>query len=150
MSLWMFVVMVAAGGAMLAFQPPINAALREHVGVFESALISFLVGTVILIVVVLLAGKGQLTAVRNASWWQLLGGVIGAIFVTATLLSAKSIGVTGTIVATLAGQMTAAVLIDRFGWAGMTPRPIDLPRIAGVALLVVAVALINWSTWKKA
>lgn len=150
MSPWLVVVMMVAGGAMMSFQAPINAALRNHVGIFESSLVSFTVGTLALIVVVLLAGKGSLGAVRNVPWWHLLGGLIGAVFVTATLLAAPRIGVTGMVVATLAGQMAAALLIDRFGWMGIPARPIDLPRVAGVALLVVSVALINWGSWKKA
>jgi len=150
MSPWLVIVMMVAGGAMMSFQAPINAALRNHVGIFESSLISFAVGTLALIAVVLLAGKGNLGNLRQVAWWQLLGGLIGAVFVTATLIAAPKIGVTGMIVATLAGNMVAALLIDRFGWVGMASKPIDLPRIAGVALMVVSVLLINWGSWKKA
>ena len=150
MSPWLIVLMMVAGGAMMSFQAPINAALRTHVGLVESSLVSFCVGTLALVVVVLLAGKGSLGGLRGISWWHLLGGLIGAIFVTVTLIAAPRIGVTGMIVATLAGQMAAALLIDRFGWLGIAPRPIELTRVAGVLLLVVSVALINWSNWRKA
>ena len=150
MSPWLVVLMMIAGGAIMSFQAPINAALRSHVGMFEASLVSFSVGTLTLVLVVLLAGKGSLGNVRQVAWWQLLGGLIGAVFVTATLVAAPKIGVTGMIVATLAGNMTAAILIDRFGWVGITPRPIDLPRLAGVVLMVLSVILINWSQWKKA
>ena len=142
--------MMVLSGALMAFQGPINAALRTHVGVFESSLISFLVGTVALVVIVLFRGEGSLGAVRQASGWQFLGGLIGAVFVTTTLVAAPQIGVTGMIVAALAGQMTAGLLIDRFGWVQIPARPIDLPRVAGLALLVVSVVLINWSKWRKA
>jgi transporter family-2 protein len=144
MSPWLVVLVMAAGGAMMSFQAPINAALRTHVGVFESALVSFLVGTVALILVVAIAGKGNLANIRQVSWWHLLGGLIGAVFVTATLTSAPKIGVTGMIVASI-----AAILIDRFGWVGMQSKPVDGPRIAGVFLMVVSVVLINWGSWKK-
>jgi transporter family-2 protein len=150
MSAWLVVVLVAVGGAIMSFQAPINAALRNHVGLVESSLISFSVGTLALLLIVLLAGKGSLGAVRNVPWWQLLGGLIGAVFVTVTLIAAPKIGVTGMIVSTLAGNMVAAILIDRFGWVGITPRPIDAARVAGVLLMVVSVVLINWSNWKKA
>lgn len=150
MAPWMVVVMVAAGGALMSFQAPINAALRNHVGVVESSLVSFSVGTIALILVVLLAGKGNLGAIRNAQWWHLLGGLIGAVFVTVTLMAAPKIGVTGLIVATLAGNMMGAVLIDRYGWVGLAPRSIDPTRVAGVLLMIVSVVLINWSQWKKA
>jgi len=101
MSSWMVVLMMVGSGAVMAFQAPINAALRGHVGTFESSLISFCVGTLALIVIVALTRDGNLSNVRNVSWWQLLGGLIGALFVTTTLLSAPKIGVTGMIVAAL-------------------------------------------------
>ncbi len=144
MSPWLVVLMMIAGGAMMSFQAPINAALRNHVGMWEASLVSFSVGTLALLVVVFLSGKGSLGNLRQVAWWQLLGGLIGAVFVTATLIAAPKIGVTGMIVATLAGNMVAALLIDRFGWVGITARPIDVPRIAGVLLMVVSMLLINW------
>ena len=142
--------MMVVAGALMAFQGPINAALRTHVGVFESALISFLVGTAALVVIVLVKGQGSLLAARHAPPWQLTGGLIGVVFVTVSLLAVPKIGVPGMIVAALAGQMTAGLLIDRYGWMGLPARPIDLPRVAGVALLAASVVLINWSNWKKA
>lgn len=148
MSPWLVVAMMVAGGAMMSCQAPINAALKNHVGVFESSLISFLVGTLILAVVVGTAGKGSLAGIRNVSWWHLLGGLIGAVFVTATLVAAPRIGVTQMVMATLAGQMVAAMLIDRYGWLGIPAKPIELTRVAGVALLVVSMALINWKELK--
>jgi transporter family-2 protein len=151
MSSWMVVVMMVVSGAIMACQAPINAALRREVGTFESSLISFIVGTAALVVVVLLTRDGNLSKVKNVEWWQLLGGLIGAIFVTTTLIAQPRIGVTGMIVAALAGQMVAALLIDSFGWLRATPKPIDLPRVFGLGLLVVSMVLINWNSfgWKK-
>ena len=142
--------MMIISGALMAFQGPINAALKNHVGVFESSLISFSVGTLTLVALVAFAGKGSLSALKHAPPWQFLGGLIGVVFVTASILAVPSIGVPGMIVAALAGQMTAGLLIDRYGWVGVVSRPIDPVRVAGVALLILSVVLINWSNWRKA
>jgi transporter family-2 protein len=150
MSSGLVVLLMVVSGAVMAFQGPINAALRLHVGVVESSLISFLVGTIALIVIVAVAGKGNLLAARHAPPWQLVGGLIGVLFVTSSLLAVPKIGVPGMIVAALAGQMVAGLLIDRYGWVGVPARPIDPTRLAGVALLFVSVVLINWNNWKKA
>jgi transporter family-2 protein len=141
-NLWVVAGMVA-GGFLLALQPPINAALRARVGVLESALVSFLVGTVALVGLVAFTGKGSLLAARHAPPWQLTGGLIGAVFVTISLLAAPKLGVTALVVATLSGQVIAGLLIDTFGWFGVEPRPLDLKRIAGIVLVGVAVFLIN-------
>jgi transporter family-2 protein len=135
---------------MMSFQAPINAALKSHVGMFESSLISFSVGTLALILLVMFAGKGSLANIRQVPWWHSLGGLIGAFFVTATLIAVPQIGAARMTVAILAGNMLAALLIDRFGWVGIARKPIDAPRIAGVLLLIVAVILINWNEFQKA
>lgn len=138
-----FVALMAVAGFLMAFQAPINAALRSNVGVFESALVSFLVGSVLLVALVLAAGKGSLAGLRSAPPWQYLGGAIGVLFVVASLLSAPKIGVAGLLVAALAGQMAGALAIDAFGWFSLERRPIDGWRILGVAFLAVAVWLLN-------
>ena len=139
---WIVALMVV-GGALMSMQAPVNAALRTHVGVFESALVSFSVGTLALIVLVAVAGKGQLAALRHVPPWMLSGGLIGVLFVTATLLAAPRIGMTGLIVSALAGQALGGLLIDTFGWFGLPERPLDLRRFGGIALLGVAVWLLN-------
>lgn len=144
MNTWLFVGMMVASGLVMSFQAPINARLRGHVGTIESSLVSFSVGTALLVLVVLLAGDGNLREITKATWWQFLGGAIGAIFVTTTLLAAPRITVTGMLVAALVGQMLGALLIDEFGWFGMPKRSIEWSRIAGLGLLVVSVLLINW------
>ena len=92
MSTWLIVVMMVVGGALMAFQGPINAALRTHVGIYESSLISFVVGTAALILIVSLKGQGNLLAARHAPWWHWLGGLIGVVFVTVSLLAVPRIG----------------------------------------------------------
>jgi transporter family-2 protein len=39
--------------------------------------------------------------------------------------------------------MLGSVVFDNFGWLGLVQRPIDLPRLVGVALLVGGVVLIR-------
>ena len=43
----------------------------------------------------------------------------------------------------VAGQMIGALAFDSFGWLGIPERPIDLPGLLGVALLVGGVILIR-------
>lgn len=138
-----FVALMALAGFLMAFQAPINAALRTHVGVLESALVSFAVGTVLLVALVLAAGKGSLAGLRSAPPWQYLGGAIGVLFVVASLLAAPKIGVAGLLVAALAGQVVGALAVDAFGWFSLERRPIDGWRLLGLAFLAAAVWLLN-------
>ena len=143
MSTALVVAMMVGAGLLMSFQGPINAALRTNVGVYESALVSFCVGTLALLLVVAVAGKGQIGAVVRVSPWQLLGGLIGAVFVTTSLVATPKIGVAGMIASAFAGQMLGALVIDRAGWFSLASREVTPWRVLGVALLVAGVWLIN-------
>jgi transporter family-2 protein len=144
MGSWGVVGLMVATGVCLAFQAPINAALCTHVGRWESSLISFCVGTAALVLLVLLLGDGNLRGARNATWWQFLGGLIGVVVVTATAFAVPKIGAAGMLVAFVLGQALGALAIDAGGLLGIPRKPLEWTRVAGLALLVVSVVLINW------
>jgi len=58
------------------------------------------------------------------------------------LVSVRTLGAGGVPATTIAGQLTAAVLVDRLGILGLTQKPLSVARIAGVALLALGVFLI--------
>jgi transporter family-2 protein len=39
--------------------------------------------------------------------------------------------------------MVASVTFDHFGWLGLTQRPVDLPHLIGMALLIGACVLVR-------
>lgn len=138
------IVMVIAGG-FIALQSPINSGLGKHVGALQGAFVSFAVGTLALLVAAAVAkgGLGRIGDVGGvSSWVYLTGGVLGAGYVTAALLSVRSLGTGGVIAATIAGELFVAVLIDQFGWFGVDKQPINAARVAGIALLAVGVLLV--------
>ena len=145
MSRLLYVLLPLAGGALIAAQAPINARLRlilaSPVG---SALVSFLIGTALLLLAVAIVGQGgpTVSGLGGGPWWAYLGGACGAVFVVATLLAAPHVGVTATFVAVIAGQLTAAALIDRFGWLGQEAIPLSTERVAAIGLLVVSLVLL--------
>lgn len=145
MSRVVYALLPLAGGALIAVQAPINARLRlilsSPVG---SGLVSFLVGTVILIGAVAVAGDaGAVTGgLGGGPWWAYLGGACGAFFVVATLLASPRVGVTTTFVAVIAGQLAAATLIDRYGWLGQASVPWSTERIVAIVLLLISLVLL--------
>jgi bacterial/archaeal transporter family-2 protein len=136
--------MVVAGG-FIALQSPINSGLGRHVGALQGAFVSFLIGTLVLLVCATFArgGLGRISDVGNvSSWIYVTGGVLGAGYVTAALLSVRPLGTGGVIAATIAGELAVGVLIDQFGWFGVDKHAIDPARVAGIVLLAVGVLLI--------
>lgn len=138
-------VLVGVGaGCLVGMQAPINARLGRTVGNLQAATLSFLVGTAVLLVVAAFV-RGGLTSlgqVREVPWWALVGGLLGAVYVTAALVIVRTLGASGLTAVAIAGQLAISVLIDRFGLLGITKEHIGPWRIVGLALLVVGVALV--------
>ncbi len=141
-NLYCLAIMFCAG-ITVALQPSINARLAQKVGVLESACISFAVGTLVLLTVVLLSGKGTVRGLGETVWWEWSGGVLGALFVSSTIFVVPRIGTTATMAATIAAQLMTGVLLDHFGAFGIKETHFDLKRLLGCALLACGVILIG-------
>ena len=137
------VLLTAAVGALIALQPAVNAGLARATGSLPAALVSFTVGTVLLAAIVGLSGDaGRLTSSFDVRWYYLIGGLLGAAYVTMALITVKEIGAGGVAAATITGQLTASVILDRLGVLGLEETPLTAARIAGVALLMAGTYLI--------
>ena len=142
MNHFLLLALMFCSGIVVALQPSINARLAQKTGVIESSCISFAVGTIALLAVVFLAGKGSLRGVAAANWWELTGGFLGAFFVTATIVVVPRIGTAATMGAVIAAQLATGLLLDHYGLFGLRHIPLDGKRAAGVALLLAGSALI--------
>jgi len=125
-------------------QAPVNSRLGKHVGSFEAATFSFLVGTVALVLILLVArgGIGGFGQIGRVPWWGLVGGLLGAVYVTVALVAVRTLGATGLTAAVIAGQLVISLVIDRFGLLGVARHGIGVGRILGIVLLVAGVALV--------
>lgn len=138
----LLLVLMFCGGIAVAVQPSINGRLAQKVGTFESSCISFAIGTVLLLALVMISGKGSFKGVANASWWELSGGAFGAFFVTMTIIAIPRIGTTAAMASVIGAQLTTGVILDHFGLFGFNTIPLDGKRSIGVALLMAGAALI--------
>jgi transporter family-2 protein len=137
------VLLTAAVGALIALQPAINAGLGRATGSLPAALVSFAVGTLLLALIVALVGQaGGLSSTFDVRWYYLIGGLLGAGYVTVALIAVSSIGAGGVAAATVTGQLMAAVVIDRLGILGLEQTPFSAARIAGVVLLLAGTFLV--------
>jgi transporter family-2 protein len=138
------VLLTVFAGGLIALQAPINSTLGKAVdNSFAAASISFLIGTVALVgITILLGGFGEVGQARHLSWYYLTGGLLGAVYVTTALVAVRSLGAGGVTAATIAGQLTASMLIDRAGVLGLEERPLSAQRLVGVALLAGGTLLV--------
>jgi bacterial/archaeal transporter family-2 protein len=130
-------------GGLIALQAPINSGLGKATGTMPAAAISFTVGTVLLVAIVAVTGKlGEVSGASDLKWYYLTGGLLGAAYVTTVLLTVRTLGAGGVVAATVAGQLTTAVVIDQLGILGLDQSPITFGRLVGVMLLFVGTVLV--------
>ena len=137
------VLIMAIVGGCLALQAPINAGLGRSTGNFAAATISFAVGTALLVAIVAISGNtGGLSDVTHVDWYYLLGGALGAAYVFSALVLVSQIGAGGVAAATISGQLTTSVVLDRIGFLGLEQTPLSFSRVLGVALLLAGTYLV--------
>jgi bacterial/archaeal transporter family-2 protein len=134
---------VAAGG-LVGMQAPINSMLGKSIGTWAAASVSFGIGLAVLVAITLIAGGGfgDLGEAGHLPWYYLTGGLLGAAYVTTVLVAVRTLGAGGVAGATIAGQLTMSVLLDRSGALGLPERGLTVPRLIGVGLLAVGTLLI--------
>jgi len=145
---WMLLALLA--GAVLPVQGAINGLLRSDIGApFVVGTVSFAVATLSMVMVLLLtfaltdAPKPQLSGLAKMPWWGWLGAFCGATYVTTVFTAIPVIGTAAAVGLTVAGQQIASLFVDRYGWFRLPKREISALRYAGVATLLIGVALIQ-------
>ncbi|MBC3464327.1 DMT family transporter [Pseudomonas sp. RW10S2] len=140
-------------GAAVPFQAGSNAALGRLLGhPLWAAGVSLLVSLMMLVPALLLmrAPMPQLQNLAQAPWWAWLGGVAGVIYITAALVLTPRLGAAGFIVCVIAGQVLSSLLIDQFGLMGLPEKPVNLPRLLGVVMIVGGMLVVQWGTARSA
>lgn len=135
------------GGAMIALQAPINAEAASRLGnPLAAATMSFCVGTAALILVTVLFARHatNLGAVKELPLYMLIGGgLLGAMYVTITLVLAPRIGIAAVMALGIAGQLAAALLLDRFGMFDLLERGLTTGRLGGAVLVLVGALMVR-------
>ena len=145
-----FILLAFFGGAFVAFQIGVNAQLRIWAGHSISAtlisiLFSFCSGIVILSIYALTSHfpLPSFEKLRQAPWWAWTGGTLGILYVWLAIILAPRLGAAVLIGLIVAGQITASLVIDHYGWVGFAHHPISLWRMFGALLLICGVILIR-------
>jgi bacterial/archaeal transporter family-2 protein len=135
---------VAAGG-FVAAQAPVNNVLSKKVGTLGAVSVNFLVGTTIVLVVTFAFAGGieNREGIETPAWFYwVFGGLAGVAIVLTTLITVRELGAGGVTAATIAGQLTLSVVLDRLGVLGLEERAITWDKVLGIALLAAGTVLV--------
>lgn len=143
---WFLLALPLLSGAMMPVQAGVNGQLAQRIdSVLTASLISFVVGSLALLLIT--AAQRELPSgiapFRGLSWWHWTGGLLGVLFVVSAAFAAPRIGALLFMSLILAGQLSAALLLDHFGWAGFPQSSLTLGKVAGLLLIVAGVWLIR-------
>ncbi len=142
-----FILLAIVAGVSIAAQQVVNGGLRSELGsAWWAGLISYVGGTVFMLVALLANGKGlpgglaTLRRVPSISW---TGGLLGGLYIALSLFLLPRLGVALVLALIVVGQMSASMTFDHFGLFGLPQHPVGLTRIAGAMALVAGVLLIK-------
>ena len=89
-----------------------------------------------------LRGFDSVRITQAAFGMVLVSGLLGILIIMGVSFSIARAGVAAGLAAIIWGQMTFGILADTFGWGGMAPISLDLRRIVGLLVMVVAILLL--------
>lgn len=143
---WIFILLALIAGVVLPVQGAFNSKLATYMqSPILSAFASFVIGMMATLLYALVSRipLNQLAGARSAPLLTWSGGILGAFFVTATILIIPRLGVALTFSLVILGQMLVTLPIDHFGLLGVAVKEINLPRIIGVLLVIAGTILIR-------
>ncbi|AYC34477.1 DMT family transporter [Pseudomonas cavernae] len=142
---WWLLALPLVAGACLPLQAGINGQLAKHVSsVLAAGLISFTVGSLALLLVVLVQREApSFGLLRGVSWWQWCGGFLGVFFIVTAAFAGPRVGALLFMALVIAGQLGMALTLDHFGWAGFREAPISAGKLLGVLAIGVGIWLIR-------
>lgn len=132
-----------AAGILGSVQVAVMGRFGERIGTLEALAFTTVLGALIAgaaLLVLRRSFEGYSAGLESPKWlW--LGAAIGVFVVAGITLAGPRIGTTATVALLIAGQLGAALAIDRLGWFGVDRVPVSWVRVLGVLLLVAGAAL---------
>ena len=137
-----YILLAMASGLCMAVQSPVNATLSRYAGHLQATTVSFGGGALILGLLMLFIGTGDLSKLADAQWWQFLGGTYGIYIVLVITYGIPRLGAALTSTILTLGQLITAAILDTFGLMGLPKVGLEPARIAGILIVLTGVILV--------
>ena len=138
----MFVLLALVNGTITVISRIVNAALAIRVGSLRGSLVNHAVGSAF---AGLLLVAGLRTGVLQWGGVPLIyfaGGCLGVLIVAISNYAVQHAGAAVFSVLLLTFHLLGSALIDHFGLMGGAVIPITIPRVIGLALIIVGASLV--------
>lgn len=148
-----YALLAAAAGVCIALQASANGKLRqnltgtpEYAGPAWASFFS-ICGTILcatLAMAILRPPPPSREAIQATTWWNWIGGPLGALIVLAGATLTSRLGAAAFIALVVGGQLLCSVVLDHFGLMGLPVTPINGWKVLGVALVIGGVVCIKF------
>lgn len=139
---FVLILLVIAGGMGLSVEAGLLGPLGGEVGDLWATFSIFGVGAALTFLLMLFFSPRNSPSFFSLPGWQLLGGVLGPVYVVILTVATSVIGIAMTMIGILAGQVFKSLIIDHFGLLGTPPRKIDSKRIIALIFIIAALILV--------
>ncbi|AUY40389.1 DMT family transporter [Leclercia adecarboxylata] len=136
------ILFVIAGGMGLSVEAGLLGPLGGEVGDLWATFSVFGVGAALTFLLMLFFSPRNSPSFFTQPSWQLLGGVLGPVYVIILTIATPAIGIAMTMIGILAGQVFKSLIIDHYGLLGTPHRKIDSKRIIALGFIIAALVLV--------
>jgi transporter family-2 protein len=144
-SILFWIIITLTAGLLLPIQAGLNTKLGKAAeSPVHASLVSFIVGCIALYAYILSTQQSvNWVGVKSAPAPYWLGGIIGAIYVTVSILAYPKLGPGLTFGLIVAGQMLMSLFLEHQNILVQQPSAINPMKLLGVALIIIGVIIIR-------
>jgi bacterial/archaeal transporter family-2 protein len=140
---YLFVILIGLiGGVSVGLQSPISAAMGQRVGGTASSFIVHLSGMILSGLLLFLRGGEKIRDWASLPWYMLGAGLFGVVLYQSMTITFPRLGSTTMITLIIIGQLVTGIVIDHFGWFGVSVHSVSPARLLGVIVLMLGGYLI--------
>lgn len=136
------IIIAAVGGIAVAFQAQFMGLMDKQMGTLEGIFITYGGGGLLVGLTMLLVRGGNLAAWQTVPWYALSSGVLGLVIVGSIGYGTARLGLVAAMTIIVAAQFITGAFVDHFGMLGADLRPLDLPRITGIGMMLMGTWLV--------
>jgi bacterial/archaeal transporter family-2 protein len=136
------ILLAVAGGIAGTLQAQFMSVMDQNLGTLESVFITYGGGGLIIGLAMLLSRGGNLGAWHSIPWYTLSAGLLGLVVVGILGFTIPRIGLVPVLTLFVASQFILGAGLDHFGLLGAELRPLDLPRVSGLGMILAGVWLV--------
>jgi bacterial/archaeal transporter family-2 protein len=129
------------GGIAVGLQGPIAGAMGQRIGGVASSLIVHVSGAIFSALLLWTRGGENIRQWRELPWYMLGSGIFGLVLYLTLSRTLPRLGATAAVSLIIFGQLLMGMLIDHFGWFGVSLQPVSVVRLMAVILLLAGAYL---------